>query len=35
MTDAALAVVIIGTVLLALVVDVGVLLAWLRRRWGP
>jgi hypothetical protein len=33
MTDAALAVVVIGAVTLALVVDVAAVVGWLRRRW--
>jgi hypothetical protein len=33
MTDAVLMVVVLGAVTLALVVDVVVAIAWLRRRW--
>jgi hypothetical protein len=33
MSDALLLVLVRGAVGLALVVDIGVLLAWLRRRW--
>jgi hypothetical protein len=33
MTDAALMVIVVGAVLIALVVDVGALVGWLRRRY--
>jgi hypothetical protein len=33
MIDAMLTIVVVGAVLIALVVDVGALVGWLRRRW--